>query len=301
MNGKISNYQQIAYICQYTINGGISEGLEVLECDNGKIRFLLNISKALDIMQLFHEGQNVSFVSKNGFTKRQLSFAERFEGGMLYTCGLDSLGGREGYETHGSLHNTPAQITLAKCNEKGITVEAIIPATALFGSNLLLKRRIFTGIGAENVNIEDTLINNGFCEQNYCLLYHINVGYPLLDEGARIIANTKKVTPRTALSKEKLDDMYTVTAPVPCEEETCYFLDLEDNIVSLVNEKIGKTFTVAFSKDTLPHFLEWHSMASGDYAVGLEPCTTVLDDGFTYKTLKSGEKVRFTVNISVSK
>ena len=72
MNGKISHLSQRAYVRRYTLNGGKEDGLKVIEVDNGIIRFLLNESKALDIMQLWHEGVNVSFVSKNGFTKRDV-------------------------------------------------------------------------------------------------------------------------------------------------------------------------------------------------------------------------------------
>ena len=93
MDGRISNLQQVAGIRRYTLTEGVGKDLDVLDCDNGKIRFLLNVSKACDVMQLYHEGQNMSFLSKNGFTKREIPFLNRFEGGMLYTCGLDSVGG----------------------------------------------------------------------------------------------------------------------------------------------------------------------------------------------------------------
>ncbi|MBO4989417.1 MAG: hypothetical protein J6D37_03690 [Clostridia bacterium] len=75
MNGKINNLIQIAGIRRYTLTEGKEKGLDVLDCDNGKLRFLLNVGKSLDMMQLYHEGQNVSFVSKNGFTARELPFA----------------------------------------------------------------------------------------------------------------------------------------------------------------------------------------------------------------------------------
>ena len=70
MNGKISNLCQVASVRRYTMTEGASRGLDIIDCDNGKIRFLLNASRALDIMQLYHEGQNVSFISKNGFTEK---------------------------------------------------------------------------------------------------------------------------------------------------------------------------------------------------------------------------------------
>ena len=292
MDGRISNFQQVASIRRYTLTEGREKGLDVLDCDNGKIRFLLNVSKACDIMQLYHEGQNISFISKNGFTKRETPFLRRFEGGMLYTCGLDSVGGRDGFELHGTLHNIPAEIIRAECNENGITVEAIIRDTALFGKNLVLKRKIFTAIGGDSVTLEDTLVNEGYKTEEYCLLYHINVGYPMLDDGVKVIADVESYTPRTAWAKQNVATMYEMSASIPNQEETCYFLKLKKPEITLVNEKIGKRFTVSYSGDTLPHFVEWKSMASGDYALGLEPCTTELDNRFAYKTIEVGEEIK---------
>lgn len=301
MDGRISNFQQIASIRRYTLTEGREKGLEVLDCDNGKIRFLLNVSKACDIMQLFHEGQNMSFVSKNGFTKRETHFLNRFEGGMLYTCGLDSVGGRDGYELHGSFHNIPAEIIRAECNENGIVVETIIRDTTLFGENFVMKRKISSEIGGDSVTLEDTLVNEGYKDEEYCLLYHVNVGYPMLDDGAKVIADVGNYTPRTAWAKQNETTMYEMSAAEPNQEETCYFLKLRRPEISLVNEKIGKKFTVSYSGDALPHFVEWKSMASGDYALGLEPCTTELDEHFVYKILKAQEKIKFHISISVKR
>ncbi len=299
MDGRISNFGQVASIRRYTITDGREKGLDVIDCDNGRIRFLLNVSKACDMMQLYHDGQNMSFLSKNAFTNREIPFLSRFEGGMIYTCGLDSVGGREGYELHGTFHNIPAEIVRAECDENGIVVEAVIRDTAIFGKNLVLRRKITSAIGCDKVSYEDTLVNEGFKDEEYCLLYHVNVGYPMLDEGAKVIADVVKCDARTSWAKENESTRYDMSAPVPNQEETCYFLTLGTPEVSLVNEKIGKKFTVSYSKDTLPHFVEWKSMASGDYALGFEPCTTELDDRFAYKTIRSGERVRFLLNISV--
>ena len=300
MDGKISNLQQVASLRRYTLTEGREKGLDVLDCDNGKIRFLLNVSKACDIMQLYHEGQNMSFISKNGFTKREIPFLNRFEGGMLYTCGLDSVGGREGYELHGTFHNTPAEIIRAECNENGIVVEAIIRDTALFGKNLVMKRKVSTAVFGDSVTLEDTLINEGYKAEEYCLLYHINVGYPMLDDGAKIVADVDSYTPRTEWAKQNEGTMYEMSAPVPNQEETCYFLKMNKPQISLVNEKVGKRFTVSYSGDTLLHFVEWKSMASGDYALGLEPCTTELDGRFKYRTLEAKQEEKFAVTIIVN-
>ena len=301
MNGKIANFAQVASLRRYTMANGREKGLDVIDCDNGKIRFLLNVSKALDMMQLYHEGQNMSFLSKNAFTAREIGFLNRFEGGMIYTCGLDSVGGREGFELHGSFHNSTAEVVETHCDEQGIKVVAHVRNTALFGQNLLLKRTVFSAVGAEVVEICDELVNLGFSVADYCLLYHINVGYPMLDEGARVVADVEECTPRTAWSKKNQALRACVGADVVGEEETCYFLKLKDAKVSLVNDKLGKAFTVEYSKETLPYFVQWKSMASGDYAIGLEPCTTELDDRFAYRTLQPNESVQFTLRLTVNK
>ncbi len=301
MDGKISNFSEIASVRHYTVTAGREKGLEILDCDNGKIRFLLNLSKACDIMQIYHEGQNVSFISKNGFTSREIPFLNRFEGGMVYTCGLDSLGRREGYELHGTLHNIPAELLRAECGVNGIVVETVIRDTSLFGKNLVLKRKITSEIGGDRVILEDTLVNEGYQDEEYCLLYHINIGYPMLDEGAKIVADVAKCETHTPWAAQNVPTMYEIGASVPGEDETCYFLTMRKPEISLINEKIGKKLTVSYSGETLPHFIEWKSMASGDYALGFEPCTTEIGSALEYKTVRPNENVVFKTSIIIEK
>lgn len=299
MNGKVSNLSQIAYVRRYTLTDGKEAGLKIVEVNNGKLRFLLNESKALDIAQLWHEGTNISFVSKNGLTARETNFTNRFEGGMLYTCGLDSVGGRVGFELHGTHHNMPAKILRVECAEEGITVVAQIEETELFGKNLAFTRTVKTAIGSDSVTIEDTLENRSYRDEEYCLLYHVNLGYPMLDEGVSIQAEEEQVTPRTLWAKERIGDRSIFTADVPNEEERCYFIKHKTPTVTVRNEKLGKTFALSYSQDTLPCFVQWCSAASGDYALGLEPSTTFLDNNFAYSIVKSRSKINFVLNITL--
>ena len=299
LDGKVSNLLQIANLRRYTLTEGEGKGLDVIDCCNGKLRFLVNINKACDIMQMYHLGENVSFVSKNGFTARELPFSKRFEGGMLYTCGLDSLDDREGFETHGGFHNTPAKVISAICDEKGISIEAHITFTELCGCNLVMKRKIVSSINSETLTIEDTLLNAGYSAENYCLLYHINIGYPLLDEGGKIIADVEKCEPRTKWAEENIEKAFCVEKPTPKAEETCYYLTLNKPEIAYLNIKTGKKLTLSYSGDSLKRFVEWKNMASGDYALGIEPCTTAFDDKFEYSVLASNEEVKFRIELKV--
>lgn len=299
MNEKISNFKQVASVTRYQITSGKEQGLNVIDCNNGKLRFLLNESKGLDIMQLYHNGVNVSFLSKNSFTNREINFENRFEGGMLYTCGFDSVAERDGYEMHGTYHNSNAEVTHVECSERGIIVEASIRNSALFGKNLVIKRRVYTEINGDSVRVSDTLINEAYGPEDYCVLYHVNFGYPMLDEGAFITANYDNIEPVDDWANEHIEKAMMIERPEALKPETCYFISMNEPTVSLTNEKLGKKCTLTYSGDTLPCFVEWKSMASGDYALGLEPSTTLLQNKFEYDTIGAGESIDFFVEITV--
>lgn len=300
MDGRISNFMQVATMRRYTITEGRASGIDVIDCDNGKLRFLINVSKACDIMQMYHAGENLSFISKNGFDKRELAFGRRFEGGMLYTCGLDSLGARAGFEPHGNLHNIPAEIVRAEVTEGEIVIEGIIRDTNLAVRNLVIRRKITSPIGKAIVRVEDTLQNAAFAPTEYAILYHVNIGYPMLDEGARIVADVTSCTTRTEHAAKEVGKRAEMGAPIVGAEESCFYLGLAKPEISLENPKNGKRFTLTYSGDTLPAFVEWKNEAAGLYVIGFEPSTTELGDGFGYKTIEAGESIKFFVEMSVS-
>lgn len=299
MDGKINNCMQIAYIRRYTLTDGKESGLKVIEINNGKIRFLLNESKALDIMQLWHQGVNVSYVSKNGFTSGNGAFLKRFEGGMLYTCGLDNIGDRDGYEMHGMLHNIPARVYECYVSDKDIIVKAEMEDTELFGKNLLLRRTIKTDILSNTLTLHDELINRGTKDEQYCILYHVNVGYPMLDEGVAIIDTTENIVPRTLYAEEKIAWRTKFPNCMENEQEVCYFLEHTISQIKVVNERIGKSLVLSYSFETLPCFVQWCSVSNGDYALGLEPSTTELDERFQYRTIKAMETIHFNLSITI--
>jgi len=277
---------------------GRGAGLKLIEVSNGVLDFTLNESKALDIAKLSHKGMNLSFISKNGLVSGNTDFSRAFNGGMLYTCGLDSVGAREGYDIHGTFHNIPAQITETAVNEDGIKITAEIYDTALFGKNLVLKRTIETKAFSNEVTVTDILTNNGYREEDYCLLYHINTGYPMLDESVIIDYDEEKIISRTTWAEKFKDAVKKFREPADNFEETCYFLKLKKPCVKIINLNRKKALTIEYSGDTLPNLVEWKSIASGDYALGIEPCTTFLDDYFKYNKLAAGESVAFIIILS---
>ncbi len=63
----------------------------------------------------------------------------------------------------------------------------VMRQSRLFGENLVLTRRISAWLGESSLQIEDTVRNEGWEPAPFMILYHINVGFPVLDEGSRLI------------------------------------------------------------------------------------------------------------------
>jgi hypothetical protein len=253
---------------------------------------VLSESNALDIFRLWHEGTNVGFVSKNGLYTAPADFLHNFPCGMLYTCGLDAIGGVEGHVLHGRIHSIPAEIKELVADERGVKVVGEIRDTALFGENLVLTRTIETAGGSGEIRLTDRLRNLAFRDEKYCMLYHVNVGYPFVDAGAKIEGRFVKSLPRTEWAKHEMSKMLDVEPPKDNLEETCYFHQTADGAMAVVNRRLGRKFTV---KSSLRKFVQWKSRASGDYVIGLEPCTSWLDGELKYSVLKPGKSVTHTL------
>ena len=57
-----------------------------------------------------------------------------------------------------------------------------------YGENLVMTRTYRAELGASWFTMEDVVENRGFLPTEHMLLYHINVGYPFVDEGSELIA-----------------------------------------------------------------------------------------------------------------
>jgi hypothetical protein len=292
MNAKIGNPEQVCMAQRVQVTDGRANGARQIYVANGRLNFVLSESNCLDILRLWHEGTNVGFVSKNGLYTAPADFLHSFPCGMLYTCGLDAIGGVEGHPPHGRIHSVPAEVRELVADEKGVRIVAEIRDTALFGENLVLRRTIETAAGSDEIKLTDRLQNFAFRDEKYCMLYHVNVGYPFVDDGAKIEGRFVKSLPRTEWAKHEMAKMFDMEPPKDNLEETCYFHQTADGAMSLVNRRIGKKFTV---KCSLRKFVEWKSRASGDYVIGLEPCTSWLDGELKYSVLKPGKSVTHTL------
>jgi len=282
-SGYLCNAQQMYTLRRVTVESGKARGTSVIEITTtGGLQLDILPDAGLDIGQARYRGENVTFISKNGYdspaaiSPYETEFLNTFPGGMLYTCGLRSTGGahRDGDEwhpLHGRYHSLIADNVCAEVENDVIVIKGVMRETALFGHNLELKRTIRIPVFGAQVTVMDELTNLAHKDEEYALLYHCNFGYPFVSEKAHVELPEKRDTrPRTDFAATGLGRETTFDAPAPGEEERVFFHENMERRAAIVNEDKGIRMDLSWS-DTLPILAHWRSMASGDYVCGLEP------------------------------
>jgi len=213
-----------------------------------------------------------------------------FGGGLLVTCGLQNVGDpseRNGEKLglHGRISNTPASNVSHETGWDGegciIKVRGEVRESRVFGGDLVLRRGISVRAGEPRIFIEDTVTNEGFDPQPLMLLYHINLGWPLLNEGSRLDGpgrTGESPEPRDEEARTGLETWDRFGGPTPgFRERVFHHRPVADAggqaEARLENPALGIGFAVRFRPEELPEMAQWTMTGEGTYVVGLEPAT----------------------------
>mgnify|MGYP002522953719 FL=1 len=292
MNKKDSG-RQLVSAYDITFESGKEKGKHGVLVNVGALEVLFNKTNALDIAWVKYKGNNVSFLSKNGLNCNIGEFANKFEGGFLYTCGMDNVSSCVvDRPVHGSLHYSPAENVYVTISDDSAEVFGTVMQTVLFGENIALKRH-FT-VKENEITVCDTVCNEAYTDAKYVLLYHTNFGYPFLDERLKLDIPFVKSEGLTDYAKSRIGKQLHITEPIDGGEEEVFYNTLEKGEVTLTNEQLKTQIKVIYAVEDFPVLLEWKSMISGDYALGIEPSLTRFDD-FKMRTLEKGDKKQYKI------
>jgi hypothetical protein len=305
---KTGNPEQLAYLKRMAFQSGKADGVQGILCRNGRLSLTLLESMALDIYDLSFAGHNISFISKNGLVSRKLAntpaydFARSVGGGFLFTCGLDNIGNAvDDKLVHGNFSSLPAVITRSQVHleDAGIFLEvgAEICDTALFSKNILVSRnyKIFN----DRIILKDIILNRGYKEEKIILMYHFNIGYPMLDTSARLSANIGSTECRTANCAAEKYNVMAEPADHCFEEVFIHTIDGDHAVIEVENPELKQKITFSYHTGYLKYLTEWKSMQSGDYALGIEPATSHLDRK-EYLILKPSQNIENEITIGFS-
>jgi hypothetical protein len=145
------------------------------------------------------------------------------------------------------------------------------------------------------------------------LLYHFNFGWPLLDEGAELLAPIRAIVHAVHEPAAQATG-YRIQGPPRADfREQVYQHDVAagaDGMASalLLNPKLGDGglgVRLDYDRNALPCLIEWQCLQSGLYVLGIEPSTNhVLGRRFAEERgelieLQHGESRRYRTRLSV--
>ena len=283
---------QIAGIQPLEASEGPERGSRLLQVWTGSgLTFNVLPDRAMDIAACQYKGMSLAWRSATGdahpafYEPSGTGWLRTFQGGMLVTCGLDTFGPtvREGTEElgqHGRVSNLPAREVGYHAGwvdgTYQLELSGEVRQTRVFGENIVLRRRISTCLGSNTIRLEDRVTNEGFSPQTHMIMYHINTGFPLLTEMARLKFDVLETVPEDEVSAQALADWRVFQPPTPgFKEQNFIHTPVVDPDgwahAEVENPGLGLGLRLSFDSRTLPYLNEWKMMGEGLYVLAIEP------------------------------
>ncbi len=323
MNKYIGHDSQLFGIEEHRLIGGKGDGMRLYEINNGKgLELTVSPDRNGDISRLRFKGINMSYMSPCGYVAPAYydsigsNWLNSFTAGFLTTCGLNGVGtpcndNGEDIPLHGSIANTPCDRAYFyeedQAGQIDLVIKTITKDETIFGRKLRLFREIRVSTEDNCFTITDTVENTGDKVEPFEILYHMNMGYPLLDEDSIIAIPSNEVVPRDDHAADDIANWMHMEKPTADYRERCYYhkFDKADTTVSIEQPKLNTRLSICFNSSNLDGFVEWKMMGVRDYVLGLE-CGNCYPDGRDVmrktgmlKFLEPGECKTYSVKISV--
>ena len=327
---KIGDISQAAGVKRHQLSDGNEKGVDAVDFKTGSgFRFTVLPGRGMDISYAEYNGQSLCWRSPAGdvnaafYEPQGLGWLRGFYGGLLTTCGMTFAGApctdeEQELGLHGRISNTPAKNVWAdgqwEDDEYVMWTQGKMREAVIFGENVVMTRKITAKMGESKLYIHDIVENLGFDPVPHMLLYHINGGFPVVDEGSVLLSPTKEALPRDAEAEADAQNYYKFQAPTAGFKERVYYHDMAPDsdgyvYVALVNREFGNGqgfgFYVKYRKDQLPRFIEWKMNGEGAYVAGMEPANCLVNgrdkerERGTLQFLQPGEKREYQLEIGV--
>ena len=283
---RVGSLDQIARVDSFVDTEGMSRGARRLRViTGGGLEYDIHPDRALDLGAASLDGIPLAWLSSTGITNPYFAepvgrgWLRTFGGGLLATCGLDSFGPAADDEDgiapmHGRIGQLPARITRSEVTMDELTVAGTVRQSVVFGENLVLQREISSAVGSTTIIVRDTVTNEGAKSSPHMILYHANIGWPLLDEGMTLEIPASTVSPRDADAAVGFDRRYEIAPPVAGFLEQVFVHEDTKGYARVTNPKLGIRLTLSYSSDTLPAIFQWKMTDVRHYVLGLEPTNT---------------------------
>ncbi len=284
---------QVAGVRLVELSDGKARGLRAADVWTGSgFRFQVLVDRALDLGAAEQAGRPLAWIHPALGTPEQYDpqghgWLRTFGGGLLTTCGLAHFGPPEtedgqAFGLHGRIAHTPAENVHVTQGWRGddyvLEIEGAVRETTAVGDTLALYRRIATRLGASQVVIVDRVRNEGPRPAPHMLLYHCNLGFPVVSPESELLVGSSAVTPRDEAARAGLSGHRRFEAPSAGFAEQVFFHEPRvgrdgSARAAIVNRDLAFGVGLRWRAAELPCLTQWKMMRPGDYVCALEPCT----------------------------
>lgn len=327
---RVGDISQVAGVRLHELSDGVERGVRAATLKTGSgLEFMALIDRGMDVSTATYNGQSLAWRSSTldtspaYFEEPELRWLRSFYGGLVVTCGLTYAGAPctdqgKALGLHGRVSNTPAHTVNTggewDGDEYTFWIEGKVREAVVFGENIEMTRRISAKLGESKFLITDKVTNLGHQVTDHMILYHINAGFPVIDDGAKLVAPALGYKTRDADAEIEKEKYASFCAPTAGFRERVYYIDMAADsagnvCAALVNHNFnggeGFGFYIKYPKNELPKFSEWKMMGQGTYVVGLEPANCWVEgrakerERGTLQTLEAGEGREYHVEIGV--
>ncbi|MGC9944137.1 MAG: aldose 1-epimerase family protein [Verrucomicrobiota bacterium] len=323
---------------KYVLHGGKQEGVEVVEVDNGRMRFVVVPTRGMSVLKVESGDVRLGWDSpvKDVVHPKLINLEGR--GGLgwlegfnewIVRCGLEWAGhpGRDRIRNntgdeieldltlHGKIGNIPAskvEVSIEAGTPPRIHIRGLVEERMVHGPKLSLSTDVSTAVGSNSLRFEDAITNHGASDQEFQIIYHANFGPPLLGAGATLAGAIKQVKSFNSHAAKGAKGYAEYTGPQPGFVEETYCLQPlagPDGRTELMlsNAAGDRGVSMIFPVDQLPWVTLWKNLAAeaDGYVTGIEPGT-----GFPYTRrlereagrvpkLASNETRHFTIDVAI--
>lgn len=296
---KISNHHQLGGIETSILDNGVGKGTRIAWVNTGSgLRFKVILDRGMDIAEAFYNEHSLAWISHLGVTPPDssattgINWLNGFGGGLLTTCGLTHVGGPEKdvygeRGLHDRISHIPATIESIvqpdlQLEKPEMSLTGRMMQSVVLGHHLELKRTVSVKLGVPSIKIHDEVTNLGNQPTPHMLLYHINLGWPLIDQGTQLIWEGKWLARDENDPVFRKDENFKVCrAPINEHRgtgESVAFIDSESDKngnchYEVFNPKLPLKIRVRFKKEQLPWLTNWQHWGTNEYVAALEPGT----------------------------
>jgi hypothetical protein len=298
LDERVGRIEQVVSSTMVVEGEGPARGMRRIVVRCGELCFDVHPDRAMDIGSLSYRGIPLTWMSPAGVRSAssrgpsKMRWLDTFSGGLIATCGLDAFGSPsedqgESFPLHGEIGAEQAdQISQdPSMTERGVhelRISGRVRQARLFGPDLELHRTITTRLGSPALDVRDVITNRGATAQEHMILYHLNLGWPLVDQSARLHIPGEEVLPRDQDAAAGLATWDRFDVPAGTVPEQVFRHRLPNSgefTAALRNARLGVELAVTFDTTELPALFQWKLMSTGSYVLGLEPANCPVIEG----------------------